>query len=65
MGESEEVNTEMVEEILSGNWHTVATTPAADPQSVVRVSPVTHYEIGRHVGVPKIFAKFTTEYIWT
>ena len=50
MGEGEDVNTEMVEKILSGAWHTVE-TPATNTVSLVPVSPVTHYEIRREVGI--------------
>ena len=48
VGEGEDVNTEMVERILSGAWHTVE-TPATNTVSLVPVSPVTHYEIRREV----------------
>ena len=52
MGEGEEVDAEMVEDILEGTWHTrVIETPLADSRSVVHVSPVTHYEIRRQVGI--------------
>ena len=50
VGEGEDVNTEMVEKILSGAWHTVE-TPATNTVSLVPVSPVTHYEIRREVGI--------------
>ena len=48
VGEGEDVNTEMVEKILSGAWHTVE-TPATNTVSLVPISPVTHYEIRREV----------------